>query len=215
MKTPLSGGSETSEGAHQIQRTSERRSPEHAHSLALAGTVVDSLQFNIIQVLELLFPDSTFATPRAKRGYSGAQIEDLTSIAEECPSEFGNAVFMARAMLSSLDTIPFVYAHECETLQLPPSERRAEPEETSVIKDKKISVYPNPTSGLLNIEMNLHEGDDAIFEFYSLTGTQVLSARLNSGGTEIDMSECLPGIYFYRISINTALHFFGKQVIVR
>jgi len=178
--------------------------------------IVDSLQLLVVDMLELLFPDSTFATPMKKNeAYTETQLTAISSIAEECPSEFGNAVYIVRAMLSRFDTIPYHYEHECEIAYLPPSERRAEEELSIPAANENFKIYPNPANGILNIEMNLLPDDNAFIELYTLTGAKVKMASLRSERTMIDVSDCQAGIYFYRISINATPHFFGKQVIVK
>jgi hypothetical protein len=179
--------------------------------------VAASLQLEIIGVLEVLFPDSTFTVPTMKKGYTSGQIADLIAIAEECPSEYGMAVYMARAMLSTLDTVPYQYAHECEEVYLPPSERRGEEEDEGGIteEDNGFRVYPNPANDLLIIRGVLSESEKATFELQTVTGSRLKTVRLKDGKTQIDVSDLPSGLYIYRILVNEQTKTTGKQVIIR
>jgi len=181
-------------------------------------TVVDSIQLGITDMLAHLFPDSTFAIPRMKKGYSSGQIATLTAIAEECPSEHGTAVYMARAMLSALDTIPYTYWHECEEVQLPPSERRGEGEEQDTLASEDgrgFTVYPNPANATLTVQGTLAKNETATFELHTVTGSKVKEILFQNVKTEVDVSDLPSGLYFYRIHVNHQQIHTGKQVIIR
>jgi hypothetical protein len=68
------------------------------------------------------------------------------------------------------------------------------------IDDKPLpqtKLYPNPTSGLLTIE--LPTDGEHTFLLYNLLGQQVLAATLTEKKTTLDLSQP-PGIYLYRIT---------------
>jgi len=81
------------------------------------------------------------------------------------------------------------------------------------IKDKGISIYPNPTTGQLHITMgHAPLWEDAVIEIYSVVGQKLLSAPFNSpewgkllsfggavGGLIIDVSHLANGMYFIAI----------------
>lgn len=77
--------------------------------------------------------------------------------------------------------------------------------------DNEVSVYPNPSSGLFNIE------SDIIFEtmdVYSTDGRLILSKELNSNGKmfEIDINKQSKGVYYLLLhNSETTVH---KQLIV-
>jgi hypothetical protein len=127
------------------------------------------------------------------------------------------AVYMARAMLSSLDTVPYMYWHECEEVYLPPSERRGEEEEDgSIVEEGNIfKVYPNPANSTLTVEGIVSEGESAIFELQTVTGSMLRTERLTDGKTSVDVSDLPSGLYIYRVSINQHSVHTGKQVILR
>jgi Secretion system C-terminal sorting domain len=67
-----------------------------------------------------------------------------------------------------------------------------------------ISVYPNPTSGMLNV---LTTNTDNTLSLYDVLGNQVYTIEATSTSTQIDMKNFSNGIYFLKIenskSVNT------------
>ncbi|MDA8441493.1 MAG: SBBP repeat-containing protein [Peptococcaceae bacterium] len=78
-------------------------------------------------------------------------------------------------------------------------------------KGEKIKVYPNPSKGIFNVEMNIKENNTAV-EIYNVLGEDVyksdllpsygMSGEYNYSGI-IDLSKQSCGIYFYRILTET------------
>lgn len=71
------------------------------------------------------------------------------------------------------------------------------------IQDDKLnsfSVYPNPTSGILNIKGLTQNTDVAI---YSIAGQLILKDKINLTDSKINVSELSSGIYFLNINKNT------------
>ena len=68
----------------------------------------------------------------------------------------------------------------------------------SVSIDKKIIVYPNPTSGKLNIKSDsLIQG----IELIDISGRQILSQQKDFHEETIDVSQLLSGVYFLNIKV--------------
>jgi hypothetical protein len=63
--------------------------------------------------------------------------------------------------------------------------------------DKQIRIYPNPSDGIITIEIK-NEGN-ALMEIYNLNGTQMLSKVFNSKIEKIDISDFEPGIYLLKV----------------
>lgn len=59
----------------------------------------------------------------------------------------------------------------------------------------ELIVYPNPTSGKFSIQAS----SEFSIEIYNVFGEKIFSAQINSGKTEIDISEQPSGIYFLQI----------------
>ncbi|MBQ2076754.1 MAG: T9SS type A sorting domain-containing protein, partial [Bacteroidales bacterium] len=60
-----------------------------------------------------------------------------------------------------------------------------------------MSIFPNPTSGMLNVTSN--EEIDSI-EIFNSVGTTVVSSNVAGNSSAIDMSNLPNGMYFVRVS---------------
>ena len=73
-----------------------------------------------------------------------------------------------------------------------------------------VSVYPNPTKGLLNIRLT-HEQSTVAVDVFDITGKSVNSKIISS--RTIDLSDCENGLYF--VKVRTANRVETFKVIVR
>lgn len=60
-----------------------------------------------------------------------------------------------------------------------------------------LSIFPNPTSSIINLEFNNIENVD--FQLFNLTGQSVLNGIVNSNSTQIDVSHLPEGVYFLKV----------------
>lgn len=66
-----------------------------------------------------------------------------------------------------------------------------------------ITVYPNPTSGEVNITHNLNlENGKVNFKVYNMLGVEVLNENLTSTNNEVKINNLKSGVYFYTITQN-------------
>lgn len=68
-----------------------------------------------------------------------------------------------------------------------------------------ITVYPNPTKGFLNLEIQTKEGQIAAYNLIDLVGRTIISNQTISNGnysTTLDLSSLESGIYLLRVNIN-------------
>src|SRR5436190_458768 len=79
--------------------------------------------------------------------FSETQISQLRSVAEQCPFEGGNAVYLARDLVALIDTVYGDYELNCVS--------SSRINHQSPVNDEKdgnhISVFPNPTNGVIYI----------------------------------------------------------------
>lgn len=74
---------------------------------------------------------------------------------------------------------------------------------TEIISEKTIFIYPNPTQGILKIEISDYEYTDICeLSIFSLSGQQVFSGTTTSSTTDIDISGQPNGIYIMHIVLN-------------
>ncbi len=73
---------------------------------------------------------------------------------------------------------------------------------STVTNSSDLSIYPNPTTGLLNITTT---ATNATVEFYNVMGQNVMSKTLANGANTIDMGSLSDGVYSVRIMQNNTL----------
>ena len=73
------------------------------------------------------------------------------------------------------------------------------------ISQKDIVIYPNPTKGLITVEVIGYDTKDGLFqvELYDLAGHKLQTGRLNYSTGEINISDFKAGMYIMRISIGS------------
>ena len=82
-----------------------------------------------------------------------------------------------------------------------------EPEEelpvySEFMGDRIIRIYPNPTQGLLKVDIeNLLKGETATISIYDMSGKQIVSKEASSFSTEMDITGHPEGVYILRIVI--------------
>jgi hypothetical protein len=60
--------------------------------------------------------------------------------------------------------------------------------------NSNLSVYPNPSEGIFNINLE----NSATIQVFDTTGKQILSKKIASGVTQIDLSPNTSGIYILK-----------------
>lgn len=66
--------------------------------------------------------------------------------------------------------------------------------------DNMISIYPNPTEGILNIEYSLLNHENTLIELYDISGRVMRSSQSSSLVTQLNMTGLAAGIYVLQIS---------------
>lgn len=66
------------------------------------------------------------------------------------------------------------------------------------------AMFPNPSNGILNIDLNLNE--DTIMEIFSIQGKMVLSKDLQPGMNNINIEDLAAGSYMVRLSGLSSVH---------
>jgi hypothetical protein len=60
-----------------------------------------------------------------------------------------------------------------------------------------VSVYPNPASGVLNVELSSNENND--FEIYSVDGKLISTGTIFNGTAQLNVQAIANGRYMLRI----------------
>lgn len=76
-----------------------------------------------------------------------------------------------------------------------------EPLSEEIINAKGISIYPNPTGGMLHIKIDGNYYNANII-VYNVEGKEVVAHRLDNSSTNLDLSHLNNGVYFLTIDID-------------
>lgn len=137
----------------------------------------------------------------------------LREIARMCPLDEGLAVYMARAALNSIDTLPKGYTNPCELVSTQDTEKWKQDTETM----SRFLVYPNPNSGLVTIKYELEQGEIGIVEMHDLLGHKMFMQSLPaSGGTKtLLMDGISSGLYILTLRVNDEVKLSERISIIR
>jgi hypothetical protein len=140
------------------------------------------------------------------------QMEILRGIANQCPYEYGDAVYLARLLLSRIE--PTVFHNECEDII---EQRKHDKVKVEVKTPLQVAVYPNPARDEFYVEFTGDlSGKSTIVELYDLYGKMVKQVRTNNE-TKFTVStfNLTSGIYFYKISVDNMELKKDKLVIIK
>jgi hypothetical protein len=69
------------------------------------------------------------------------------------------------------------------------------------INDKLFSIYPNPTQSIVNVKADT-KLIGAVYNIYDNTGKVVLSGKINTENTSVDLEKLAAGIYLFSVGEN-------------
>ncbi len=74
---------------------------------------------------------------------------------------------------------------------------------SDMLADKDIKIHPNPTTGMLKVEITNYESNDlGNIYVYSINGHVITHSKISSHVTDIDISNSPNGIYLLNIQLN-------------
>lgn len=74
---------------------------------------------------------------------------------------------------------------------------------SDMLDDKNIRIHPNPTTGMLKVEITNYESSDlGNIDVYSINGHPITHSEITSHITDIDISNSPNGIYLLVIQLN-------------
>jgi hypothetical protein len=133
----------------------------------------------------------------------------LLTIASDCPSYGGLAVFQARVLYSQLYQENVNFTDDCPELA------GAKISNFSYAKGTSIKVYPNPSRGEIFVEM---DGETVLinFELYTVDGKLVKSRVIykQNFAQQIELNDLETGVYFYKLKRNNELLVSDKIVLI-
>ena len=70
----------------------------------------------------------------------------------------------------------------------------------NTIDSTVFSMYPNPTTGIINITLNNSTNDSNLVDIFDVQGRSVFKRTFNTSQTSLDLSNFQRGIYFVKVS---------------
>jgi hypothetical protein len=138
------------------------------------------------------------------------EVDILREIAGLCPYEYGKGVYLARLLLSRIEST--VYFNSCEDM----IERRnfEKPKDDASLE---VLVYPNPAQNEFIVELIGDINDqEALLELYDIFGKKVKRVILtNEPLKTINISELSAGLYFYKLGINNNIIRQDKIIVIK
>ena len=69
----------------------------------------------------------------------------------------------------------------------------------STIINTKMSVYPNPASDVLNININNASFKNSNISIYNISGNEVMNTSMNGASTQLNIESLSSGVYFVKV----------------
>jgi hypothetical protein len=172
------------------------------HAISLQSIVPENrAEQTLSEVMRILY-----ANVEAIGSMNTAQKTQLREIALRCPLDDGFGVYIARAALLKLDTLPRNYLSECEKVPSP-EETGWKSERTQTTEVNGFAVYPNPNNGEMILEYHLNETETGQITIYNSLGQTVFSQNLNTSATKmtIQLNGISSGLYSVSVIKNAQL----------
>lgn len=130
-------------------------------------------------------------------------LQNITELAEISENTYEKAIartLLKRAGLrNDLETIEILNISSARLM----NQSEEDKTQNSALTQNTITVYPNPTSGEVNITHNLSfEKGKVMFKVYNMLGTEVLNENLTSTNNEVKINNLKSGVYFYTVTQN-------------
>jgi hypothetical protein len=147
--------------------------------------------------------------------YDSASLAHLQALAMLCPYKEGKAVYLARVLLSEIDTTQ--YLNDCELL-VPEEERSKLARTTESALFGKISLAPNPNAGVYFLSYQVEEASLLEMQLIDTKGITLTTIKLPSGiqeNLQIKTTELNPGVYFCKFYNNGTWIQSSKLIITK
>lgn len=129
-----------------------------------------------------------------------SKFSSLETIAQQCPTYYGTAVYQARAVLFDLKHQN--YRSACEMSEDDVNARKASTTSLSVSQKVEVTLYPNPSNGNITFQTN----NDLSYNItvYNLLGEKVFESNI-SNKQNINLHHLSSATYIVHIINNGSL----------
>jgi hypothetical protein len=137
-------------------------------------------------------------------------LNDVLTLANQCPDKYGSVVYDARNLYMRLIEDVYYFETNCESQ---PASRQAKPNKTRIANSNKLNtnivVFPNPSNGIININMPLLSKGDWKISITDVYGKIVQQKQLQNGTINQQFNIAIKGMYFITITDTKT----GKQEV--
>jgi hypothetical protein len=152
--------------------------------------------------------------------FTSTQLDTINSLSSQCPYEAGDAVYIARSLRSLKDNNTYFDDLElCDYSVMAKKERvnRQKAEVRDSITAEFAKVFPNPTSGQIQLVFNAETEGRVQFEIVSLMGNVVLERTLEEGkhAAVLNGQGLSNGIYYWRLTDKNRVIKTGRISIIK
>ncbi|HHH53882.1 MAG TPA: T9SS type A sorting domain-containing protein [Bacteroidetes bacterium] len=122
------------------------------------------------------------------------EIDYVREVAGYCPDEYGEAVYLARSMMSSYENVRYPSIVDCNSDFIIPRD------EKETVVERRMDIYPNPARDKFRIAIELKENEDGKLEILDVRGKLMYSEEVNDRNNtfELNAKEYNTGIYLVK-----------------
>ncbi len=183
------------------EKVSDDQKIDSVKNVITTITVSDSCLKVLINMynIELDYIKSDSLTPE--------QYEYTDEVAQYCPSEFGDGVFVARSIMSRYENVRYASIEECSSAPLTPR--------SEIQFGGFLNVYPNPAIDELNISIDIPKGEFGEISIVNLQGKVIRVFRANNtkNSFKVSTEDYKSGVYFIKYISNTGTQTTEKLII--
>ena len=137
----------------------------------------------------------------------------LTNVAQQCPYQYGPAVYHARAYLKACGDST-IYQNACEIVAPASSGSRLTNTHENAIEQLPVSVYPNPAKDEVIISIPAENLGNYKVELISLLGKTTLSEKFNDKLHSLSLNGIEGGIYICRVTDENGTVLFNNKLVI-
>lgn len=137
-----------------------------------------------------------------KYGLSKVDSSSLQEIALQSPRVAGNAVYMARVMLSIDTTDTETYYAKSTNVQ-------------AIKVNEQLKLYPNPGSEFIHYQLPIEESENGIVRIIDISGKLLIewTVDFNCSIGSLDVSQYSNGIYMFELELTNGKSIIKKLVV--
>ncbi|PLW92757.1 MAG: hypothetical protein C0592_09125 [Marinilabiliales bacterium] len=172
-----------------------------ADSIASAQLLNNSLTVSTLPEQHLKAVNNiAFRDNEVAISYSVSEVQYLQFIASQCPYEYGPAVFVARALLSPVDTT--FYTNSCEIISDSVSNRSMENKiHQDVDHVTELILNPNPASEQFEVLVVSKNNENWNWKILSIDGSTIFNSGIVTANEnkQISISNLENGVYLFTV----------------